>query len=215
MYIINMKKIFLLILSFAISVSSAYAKNLRVEAMSDLSTANPPETWQVKIVDGFIADNGFVVYSGSILEGKIENVSEPKRLKRNAAFVFVPTKYYDAGDKTCKNVKEKLQGKYSSMTDVSVGSVAKTGAIMVGDKVISGFFGSGVALVQGAVKNEQGNRAKSAAVSVYENSPLSYINKGKELEIQKGQVFVMSFKQIKDDEKDKPNYEYTLPEDND
>ena len=97
------------------------------------------------------------------------------------------------------------------MTDVTVGSVAKTGAIMLGDKVISGFFGSGVALVQGAVKNEQGNRAKSAAVSVYENSPLSYINKGKELEIQKGQVFVMSFKQIKDEEEDKPNYEYTTP----
>lgn len=70
--------------------------------------------------------------------------------------------------------------------------------------------------MQGAVKNEQGNRAKSAAVSVYENSPLSYINKGKELEIQEGQIFVMSFKQIKDDEedKDKPNYEYTMPDEN-
>lgn len=211
-----MRKIFLLILSFVISVSSAYAKNLKVEAMSYLSTENPPETWKVRIVDGFIAENGFVVYAGSILEGRIESVSEPKRLKRNAAFVFVPTKYYDAGDKTYKTVTEKIQGKYSSMTDVTVGSVAKTGAVMVGDKVIGSFFGSGVALVQGAVKNEQGNRAKSAAVSVYENSPLSYINKGKELEIQEGQIFVMSFKQIKDDEedKDKPNYEYTMPDEN-
>lgn len=208
-----MKKIFLLILGFIISVSSVSAKNLRVEAMSDLSTANPPKTWKVKIVDGFIAQDGFVVYAGSVLEGRIESISEPKRLKRNAAFVFVPTKYYDAGDNTCRTVTEKIEGKYSSMTDVTVGSVAKTGAIMVGDKVISGFFGSGVALVQGAVKNEQGNRAKSAAVSVYENSPLSYINKGKELEIQKGQVFVMSFKQIKDEEEDKPNYEYTTSAD--
>ena len=206
-----MKKIFLLILGFIISVSSVSAKNLRVEAMSDLSTANPPKTWKVKIVDGFIAQDGFVVYAGSVLEGRIESISEPKRLKRNAAFVFVPTKYYDACDNTCRTVTEKIEGKYSSMTDVTVGSVAKTGAIMLGDKVISGFFGSGVALVQGAVKNEQGNRAKSAAVSVYENSPLSYINKGKELEIQKGQVFVMSFKQMKDEEEDKPNYEYTTP----
>lgn len=195
------------------SVSAVCAKNLRVEALSDLSTENPPKTWQVRIVDGFIAEDGFVVYAGSILEGKIEGVSAPKRLKRNAAFIFVPTKYYDAGDETYKTVTENIQGKYSSMTDVTVGSVAKTGAIMVGDKVISGFFGSGVALVQGAVKNEQGNRAKSAVVSVYENSPLSYVNKGKELEIQKGQVFVMSFKQIKDEVEDKPNYEYTMPED--
>ena len=30
--------------------------------MSDLSTANPPKTWKVKIVDGFIAQDGFVVY---------------------------------------------------------------------------------------------------------------------------------------------------------
>ena len=107
-----MKKIFLLILGFIISVSSVSAKNLRVEAMSDLSTANPPKTWKVKIVDGFIAQDGFVVYAGSVLEGRIESISEPKRLKRNAAFVFVPTKYYDAGDNTCRTVTEKIEGKY-------------------------------------------------------------------------------------------------------
>lgn len=209
-----MKKIFLLILSFVISISSAYAKNLRVEALSYLSTENPPKTWKVKIVDGFIADNGFVVYAGSILEGRIESVSEPKRLKRNATFIFVPTKYYDAQSNTCKTVTEKIQGKYSSMTDVTVGSVAKTGAVFVGDKVIGNFFGPGIALVQGAIKNEQENRAKSAAVSVYESSPLSYIDKGKELEIQEGQIFIMSFKQITDEDDDKPNYEYTMPNQN-
>ena len=64
------------------------------------------------------------------------------------------------------------------------------------------------------VKNEEGNRAKSAAVSVYESTPLSYASKGKELEFKKGQIFIMNFK-LKDEEEeqaieDKPNYTYEI-----
>lgn len=184
----------LIIFLLMLLTSPAFAKNVKVEAMSDFSTENPPETWQLKIVEGFTANNGFVVYAGSIIEGKIENVTDPKRLKRNAKFTFVPTKYYDTYNNKNYSVEQNLEGKYSSLSDVSVKSVAKTGAVMVGNKLVDGFFGPGVAIVEGAVKNEQGNRAKSAVVSVYESTPLSYANKGKELEIKQGQVFVMSFK---------------------
>ena len=67
--------------------------------------------------------------------------------------------------------------------------------------MLSPVVGLGVALVEGTVKNEQGNRAKSAVVSVYESTPLSYANKGDELEFKKGDVFIMNFK-TKDEDSD-------------
>ena len=69
--------------------------------------------------------------------------------------------------------------------------------------------------VEGAVKNEQDNRFKSSVTSVYENSPVSYVEKGNEIEISKNQVFLLNFK-IKCEKDNLPNYEYEkLPENND
>lgn len=190
-----MKKLFIiLILTLFLLASPAFAKNVKVEAMSDFTTECPSETWCVKIVEGFTAKNGYTVYAGSIIEGRIEDVKEPERLKRNAAFTFVPTKYYDSNLQKWYTVEQTIEGKYSSLGELDAKSIAKTGAVYAGNKLLDGFFGPGVALVEGAVKNEQGNRAKSAVVSVYESTPLSYANKGKEIEIKQGQVFVMSFK---------------------
>lgn len=196
-----MKRIFLSALVFILTLTPAFAKNVKVQAMSDFSTANPPEMWKLKIVEGFVADNGFVVYADSIIEGRIENVTEPKRLKRNAKFVFVPVNYYDSYNKENKEINKNLVGKYSSLTDVSAASVVKTGAVAAGSHFVSGLIGPGVALVEGAVKNDEGNRAKSAAVSVYESTPLSYMSKGKKLEISEGQIFIMNFK-LKDEDQE-------------
>ena len=190
-----MKRLFILVFLFLLA-SPVFAKNVKVEAMSDFTTANPVECWCVKIVEGFTTKNGYTVYSGSIIEGRIEDVKDPKRLKRNAAFTFIPTKYFDSNLQKWYLVEQNIEGKYSSLSDVDAKSVAKTGATVVGNKLLDGFFGPGVALVEGAVKNEQGNRAKSAVVSVYESTPLSYANKGKELEIKQGQVFVMKFSMV-------------------
>lgn len=173
--------------------SPVFAKNIKVEAMSDFSTETPPNYWSVKVVEGFTT-NGYPVYSGSIIRGKIVNVKDPKRLKRNAAFTFVPTDYFDYNTQNWFKIEQDITAKYSPLSDVSAKSVAKTGAVAAGNVLLDGLFGPGIALVEGAVKNEHGSRAKSAVVSVYESTPLSYANKGKELVIPKGQVFVMNFK---------------------
>lgn len=52
-------------------------------------------------------------------------------------------------------------------------------------------------------------------VSAYESTPLSYVSKGKDLEFQKGQIFIMNFK-LKSEEKleeDLPNYTYEITND--
>ena len=200
-----------LILSFAflLTLQNAIAKNIKVEAVTSFSTAKPTKTWSVKIVESFIMKNGFQIHANSIIEGRIENVMDPKRLKRNASFVFVPTHYHDSKTGQCYTIKNDYTGKYSSMSDISVKSIAKQGAILVGNQVLDGFLGPGVAVAEGLIKNEQGNRAKSVVVSVYESTPLSYANKGKELEIEQGQQFIMSFKQLESNE---PNYSYKIEE---
>ena len=207
-----MKKLLLFFTITVLACSPAMAKNVKVEAMSDFSTANPPKTWEVKIVDGFTTKNGSEIYSGSKIKGRIEGITDPKRLKRNANFNFIPYEYYDSVSKRTYSVNKSFIGKYSSMTDITPGAVIEQGAIMAGSHFISGFIGPSVALVKGAVKNEEGNRAKSAAISVYESTPISYINKGKDIEIKKGQVFIMSFKTLDDEteEENKPNYSYTM-----
>lgn len=207
-----MKKIALLLVSLFMAITPVMAKNVKVEALEDFSTLNPPKTWQVMIVDGFETKEGISVYSGSIITGRIEEVKDPKRLKRNATFSFIPTHYYDSNTGETQPIEQDLVGKYSSLSNVTVGSVVKTGAVTAGSHFISSFIGPGVALVEGAVKNEEGNRAKSAVVSVYESTPLSYINKGKDLVINKGQVFIMNFKfrGEEDEIKNQPNYHYTL-----
>lgn len=175
-----------------------FAKNIKVEAMSNFSTENPPSVWSVKIVEGFTTNGGYPVYAGSVIKGRVENVKDPKRLKRNATFTFIPTDYFDYNSQKWFTIEQDIEAKYSFLSDVDAKSVAKTGVVAVGNKLLDGFFGPGVALIEGAVKNEQGNRAKSAAVSVYESTPLSYANKGKQLVIPQGHIFVMNFKMPED-----------------
>lgn len=204
-----MKKILFISILLLAGLQPALAKNVKVEAMSDFSTANPPKTWQVKILEGFTMESGFQVNSGSKILGNIENVKDPARLKRDASFVFVPTYFYDVNGQSYK-IKKDFNGKYSAKSEMSTGKMLKKGAITAGNHLISGAFGPGIALVEGAVKNEKGNRAKSAVVAAYESTPLSYANKGKEIEIKQGQQFIMNFKELKVKEADKPNYEYTM-----
>ena len=204
-------KRFLLILSAILIMQPVMAKNIKVQAMNDFSTANPPKTWKIKVLEGFVADNGVVVHTNTVIEGDIVNVKSPKRLKRNATFRFVPKTYYDPQNGATKTVKREFEGKYSSTSNIDKKSLAKTGAISAGNVLIGSFVAPTVGLVEGVVSNKEGNRAKSAVVGAYERTPLSYANKGQEMEFKQGQVFVMSFK-LKGEEENLPNYSYEMVE---
>ena len=91
------------------------------------------------------------------------------------------------------------------------GIVRASKELNAGNMLIGSFVAPAVGLVEGAIKNERGNRAKSAAISAYESTPLSYANKGKELEFSKGQIFIMNFKLKEEiEETNKPNYHYEM-----
>ena len=122
----------------------------------------------------------------------------------------MPKVYYDPQIGYSQEVKRDFEGKYSSMSDLDAKTVVKKGAVTAGNLFIGSFVAPAVGFVEGAVKNEEGNRAKSAVVSAYESTPLSYASKGKDIELKSGQVFIMSFKLKDEVETDKPNYSYEI-----
>ena len=209
-----MKK-FLLILVALFVMYPAMAKEVKVQAVSAFSTANPPSVWKVKVLEGFVANNGIVVHQNTIIEGKIVNVKSPQRLKRNASFRFIPTTYYDPQIGTAEPVQQDFEGKYSATSNIDKKGLAKSGAISAGNMLIGSFVAPTVGLVEGVVSNKSGNRAKSAVIGAYERTPLSYANKGKEIELKSGQIFTMSFKLkgTEDSEAENlPNYSYEMPQ---
>lgn len=175
----------------------AFAERLHVQAMSDFSTAAPSEFIIFKALNAVELSPDVKLWGGYVVKARVDEITPPKRLKRNARFKIVPVSYTDNQGYTCA-IKEEFVGKYSPKFELNKAEVAKTAALGVG-----GYFVKGLSLgyhaVEGAVKNEEGNRAKSSVVSVYKNSPLSYVENGQELEIKEGDLFSFTFK-VDDDE---------------
>lgn len=182
-----MKKSFLITAIFFIMCTPVLAYNVEVEALSDFSTNDPPQTFSVKVVEPINSTN-VTIESGSIIKGKVIT-KDAKRLKQDATFSFIPL-YIETPNGEVVKVKRNFVGKYRKEIDKK--KIAKSAALTAGNFVVKG-FSTGVTAVQGAVKNEQGNIIKSTAVAVYEGSPVSYIQKGDALEIKQGQRFYMKF----------------------
>ena len=177
----------LLVLVFA--SNPVNAQTVEVKSLSDFSTVNPPKTISVQLLEPVEIKKNKFVKAGGTLEGDLVDVVSPKRLKRDANFAFVPKSYTDIDGKTRK-IKVKIKASYTEPIDKK--QVAKKTVATAGNLVVAG-FSLGVAAVEGAVKNEDGNRFKSSVSSAYEASPLAYAKKGEELEVKSGQVFFLKF----------------------
>ena len=188
-----MKKFILSLILLFMCQASVLAATIKVQSQSDFTTENPSETLTVKAVTDLILDDGFLIINeGYILKGDIVDVSSPKRLKRDASFAFILKEYTDNNGETHK-VDSLVKGKFTTKFDYK--SAAKSAALGVGSYFVKG-LSSAYAAVEGAIKNEEGNRFKSGAISLYESTPISYVEKGEDIVIKK-------------DQKDEPNYEYT------
>ena len=182
-----MRSLFLSVALSTMLITPAFALNVEVEALSDFSTDNPPKMYSVKIVEPIVTEK-LNIESESILEGKIV-AKDAQRLKRDATFSFVPTYLITPEGRVIK-VKKAYTGKYKK--EIDKGKIAKSVALSAGNMAVKG-FSTGFTAVEGLVKNEEGNRLKSSAVAVYESTPLSYVEKGKALQIKKGDHFYINF----------------------
>lgn len=200
-----MKKLCLSILFiFGLLSQPVFAKVVAVQALDDFTTENPPRVMSVKILEDFTLDDTLSLKNGDIVEGKIVDVTDPKRLKRNATFSFIPLSYKNTTGETIE-IKGYYPAKYTKK--LNKGELAKNTALGVGNFFVKG-LSLGYSAVEGAIKNEKNNRFKSSVNEVYEDSPFSYVEKGGEIVIVKEQTFFLNFKVKDEPEEDLPNYEY-------
>lgn len=192
--------------------TQVYAKTVAVTSLSSFTTETPPNIISVKLLEPLEISEGLVLNSGVVLTGQLTDVISPKRLKRDAGFSFKPETYTESNGKT---TDLSLNIKASYTTTVDKKALAKGAVLGVGSYFVKG-LSMGVAAVEGAVKNDEGSRIKSSAVSVYEASPFSYVEKGEDLCIEPGQMFYLKFpdkkpsKQLDDDEVKGQNYSFTI-----
>ena len=203
-----MKKFYLSLVVTLLLCTPAFAKMIEVEALNNFSTANPPKTISVKVVYDIIEESQVVIPKGTIVHGKIVNVKDPKRLKRDASFSFEPISYTDP-EGNVNVVKRSFKGKYTTPIDKK--KLAKKAALGVGNYFVKG-LSMGVSTIEGVVKNEEDNRLKSGAKALYNSSPVSYIEEGKDIEIKTGEIFYLNF--TAPNEEDSPNYEFTQLDEN-
>ncbi|HNW26741.1 MAG TPA: hypothetical protein PKI94_08140 [Candidatus Gastranaerophilaceae bacterium] len=190
-----MKRFFLTILFLFVFALSASAKTqtVKVMALSDFSTQNPSPTFRAEIIEGEIFKGDFLD-SGTIVEGRVIRIESPKFGKQNAYFVFLPYVLTQNGKTT--TTKEpmavaKVVGYSPVDTKKLVGKVFKTAA----NFVVKG-ASLGISFVEGAAKAQEGDRFQSGLVNVYNDSPLSYIEPGKELNIEPGDILILKLSEF-------------------
>ncbi len=197
-----MKKILLILALMFLQITACQAAvQMKVVALEGFKTDAPTETIKVKVLQDYTLGE-YDIAVNSILNCKILLVVDPKRGKRNATFYVRPLSYTVNGA-TC-TIEDEFYGKYSKFVlskeeikEIPAGTVVKKAALSVGNFFVKG-FSTGVAFVQGFAQNEKHNRFKSGVANAYEQSILSYISEGKQLDINVGDDFYLVFKTKED-----------------
>ena len=195
-------KFILTVIVMAASLCSANAasEKIHVSALEKFNTLSPSKTINVTVLnDSKLGD--YELKAGDTLNCNIVKVFEPKRGKRSASFVVTPTSYNN-GVQDIK-INECFYGKYAAKI-LSKDELKNIDAVKVGKKTalaVGNHFVKGVApiasLAEGMIKNEEGNRLESGVKQVYKDSPVAYIEKGKQLNINEGDSFYLIFKEKK------------------
>ena len=202
-----MKKILISFICLLFSVTASQAAvQMKVAALDSFKTDSPAESMDVMVLqDTVLGENDIAV--NSTLHCRVLKIVDPKRGKRKATF-FVKPLSYTTKDGVTNDIEGDYYGKYSTfvlskeeLKEIPPGKVIKSAALSVGNYFVKG-LSTGVAFVQGFAKNKEHNRLKSGVVNAYEESPLSYISEGQQLDIKVGDDFYLVFKTEEDEAED-------------
>ncbi len=194
-------KLFVLLLILAVPVYAA--DRVKVEALSDFSTLNPAKTFSVRLVEDSEIQ-GLFMLQNDILNCSVQKITDPKRAKQDAKIYLKVLNYVDK--KGVHNFNDNLRAKYAKtvvnkeeIKKIPPKKVVTKTAGTVGSFFVKG-FSYGVSFVDGIVTNEEDNRLKSGVKQVYDDSFLSLIEKGQEVEIKQGDIFYLIIKTDKEED---------------
>lgn len=184
---------------FCMAPVAVFANVMRMEMVSDFSSENPQNRIQLKLVqDAFVYDNEFFP-SNTIINCDVSDVVDPKRLKRSASFSCKPVNYARKGEEV-KEFKTELNLKFLKILDKK--DITKNVATTVASTAASHFvpgLGIGVKAVVEAAEAENGERLKAGLHGAYESTPLSYIEKGMDLDLVPGDIILVNISKKTED----------------
>ncbi len=185
------KKALLFVFILFFLTSSVNAKTIKVISLDKFSTENPSPMYNVKTIEPCCFPDGAFLKAGTVISGIIIKSQEPRRGKRDGYIEFMPTKFIYNG-------REKAEYYAISTKIVRYKPVKPKKIIISTSKKVAGFIFKGATLgisfVEGALKAEKGKRIQSGLVKMYKDSPLSYIEVGKELNVNPGDILILKFK---------------------
>ncbi len=201
-----MKKSFILAFVFILlSLPASAAQKIKVSALTPFNSVNPTSKMKVITLERVEFNNGIVFEDGTVVTGDIVDVKQPKRGKLNASFKFKPTSYLYNGKRHVINDPNFI-AKYIEYKELDKLGVATSAATTAGGIIFHiPLLSEGVSLVKGMWKNQEDNRLKSGVVQVYKDSPLSYVEEGKDVVIEENTMFILKFKSSDIEDLDSPS----------
>ncbi len=185
-----MKKIFYTILFYFLITPFVFAQNVLVESMTEFSQNDTEKVFSAKVVEETELSDGKIIKANSIINGTIIKTVDAKRGKRNAYIVIQPESFEIDGVVHLIE-DENLEAKVVGYSKIDYKKTALDAGLAVGGYFVKGlsqvfYFSKGL-----IIPDEDKSRIKTAFHNVYENTPFVYIEKGAEVDIDKGDLLVL------------------------
>lgn len=191
-----MKKILFLCVLLILCATSVNAKNVKVESLSFVNNESKTNNISAKVLYDTKLTDTITLKKDAIIDGEVIEIIEPKRGKRNGYLIIQPTSYSE-GDKTTKIVNKKIRAKVKYYQEIDYKKVAIETGVDVGASFVKG--GKYIVhFIEGVISpNEGETRMKSGFENLYQNSFISFIGKGKDINIKPKDELIYKFYKCK------------------
>lgn len=194
-----MKKLIISIFLVLVTAGTSFAATaVKVIAKDDYTTADPKNNFKVKTINNLIFEDGYKIPEGTIITGKVIKVKNATRGKRDAYFDFYPTEFKNGNQK--EKIKEpKFIARVYNYEPLDKKELAESAGKAAAGFIVTG-ASQGISFIQGIVTPQEGeNRLTSGFKKVYKDSPLSYVEKGEELNIKEGDEIYLKVYALNED----------------
>ncbi len=196
-----LKKIILFLFIY-VTLPVFASENIHVEALQDFSSLKPAHTFKVKVLKPIHTDF-YSFLEGDTLTCTLYKTTDPTRGKRDAQIYFMLSSYAD--ESGAHPIEHKILARYSknvlnveAIKSIPPKTAVKKTAGVIGNHFLAG-VSYGISFVDGVATNSDGNRLKSGAKQVYDDSFLSLVEKGEEVVIEKGDTFYLVTKLVEEE----------------
>jgi hypothetical protein len=194
-----MKKCWIIIIfiMFLFFPMPAQAEKMLIKVMDNFSSQTPQIEYSFILPEAIHLKHKRIIEKGSVINGQISEIIEPKRLKKDAYFVFIADTYTVPSDNGKKvKIIKKMESKIKYYEDFEMPdtkTIAENTGITVAGILVPG-LDMGINFVKGVSKpNEDENRFHSGCRHIVESWPLCYCLKGNEIAIPAGSMAIFDF----------------------